>query len=375
MSIQYTKSIATSNGIKLNLGSKHRKLEGFDNLDKIFGWLFQNGLPQYQDGSVDGITISHALMFLTPAELTKFMKEMWRVLKIDGVVRITEDDTENPLSDFYQTGNIKSNPSCLTGPNMMRGVLEETGFKVYDVDRTTTHFSDNSLMQAYRGGAPNVFFIEGVKQKTKTSVLMEGIKNQGKPFKIPNCSRDELPQFFVDMGFKVGAEIGVYKGEFSEKFCKVGLNHFAIDPWIAFPGQGRTQQVQERQDFLYGHTKRVLDPYPNCTVIRKTSMDAVKDFINGSLDYVYIDGNHELKYIVEDIVEWSKKIKKGGIVSGHDYWNTNPLANNVICHGEAAVNAYTQAYGIKNFYIFGKMYPLEEQKKDNKWFSWMFIKQ
>ena len=62
--------------IKLNLGSKYRKLPGFDNLDKLFGWYFQEGLPQYADQSVDGITISHALMFLTPSELRTFAKEM-----------------------------------------------------------------------------------------------------------------------------------------------------------------------------------------------------------------------------------------------------------------------------------------------------------
>lgn len=150
--------------IKLNLGSKHRKLPGFDNLDKLFGWYFQSGLPKYKDNSVDGITISHALMFLKVEELQKFAKEMWRVLKPAGVVRITEDDTENPKSAWYKTGNLKSGPSCLTGPKMMRHELEQANFKVFDVDRKTTNFKDDSLMQTYRGGPPNVFFIEGVKK-------------------------------------------------------------------------------------------------------------------------------------------------------------------------------------------------------------------
>lgn len=155
---------SNSTKIKLNLGCKHRKLSGFDNLDKIFGWLFQDGLPEYADGTVDGITISHALMFLTTSELTTFMKEAWRVLKVDGVIRITEDDTENPQSDMYGTGCIKSGPRCLTGPKMMRGMLKGAGFKVYDVDQKTTHFYDRSLMQAYRGGPPKRFFIEAIKK-------------------------------------------------------------------------------------------------------------------------------------------------------------------------------------------------------------------
>ena len=128
--------------VKLNLGSKYRRLKGFDNLDKIFGWRFQDGLPQYQDDSVDGITISHAVMFLTMDELRVFIKEMYRVLKKGGVVRITEDDTENPKSRWYKTGNERSQPSCLLGAKIMRKEPEECGFKVYDVNREVTHFID-----------------------------------------------------------------------------------------------------------------------------------------------------------------------------------------------------------------------------------------
>ena len=65
--------------IKLNLGCKRRTLPGFDNLDKIYGWYFQDGLVQYGNGTVAGITISHALMFLNNDQLKKFTTEMWRV--------------------------------------------------------------------------------------------------------------------------------------------------------------------------------------------------------------------------------------------------------------------------------------------------------
>jgi glycosyltransferase involved in cell wall biosynthesis len=61
-------------------------------------------------------------------------------------------------------------------------------------------------------------------------------------------------------------------------------------------------------------------------------MQAVTDFADESLDFVYIDGNHQLKYVVEDIVEWTKKIKKGGIIAGHDYIYTNPRTVAGICH-------------------------------------------
>src|SRR4029078_12029070 len=115
-----------------------------------------------------------------------------------------------------------------------------------------------------------------------------------------------------------GAEIGVDKGAFSQEFCEAGLTLHAIDPW-KYDDDYQDSRSQERLDFLYGHTKRILAPYPDCTIIRKTSMEAVKDFKDESLDFVYIDGNHQLRYVIEDLVEWSKKIRSGGIISGHDY--------------------------------------------------------
>lgn len=204
--------------------------------------------------------------------------------------------------------------------------------------------------------------------------LIDGIKLKGSPAEIPDCSRDDLPQFFVEMGFKVGAEIGIHKGAFTEKFCQAGLKMYAIDPWMAYKGAGRTQEEQTRQDFLYGHTQRTLAPYKDCQIIRKTSMEALKDFEENSLDFVYIDGDHRFLFVAEDIYEWYSKVKKGGIVSGHDYFNTRPGANNVICHVKSIVDGFIEAFGIENFYVFGRSKPIEEEKRDDKVLSWMFLK-
>lgn len=204
--------------------------------------------------------------------------------------------------------------------------------------------------------------------------LVEAIKEKksGRPFEIPGCTRSDLPELFVEMGFTTGAEIGVYKGAFTEKFCAVGLKMFAIDPWIAYQGAGRTQQEQERQNFLYGHTQRTLAPYPNCSIIRSTSQDAIKYFRDESLDFVYIDGDHSFKQFAADIVEWSKKVRHGGIVSGHDYFYFGPHQENLICQVGPVVDAYIKVFEIENFYIFGKVENAKD--KDDRYPSWMFVK-
>jgi len=204
--------------------------------------------------------------------------------------------------------------------------------------------------------------------------LIDAIKQTGKPFTIPDCGRDELPEFFKQLGFTTGAEVGVYKGAFTEKFCMAGLKMYAIDPWLAYSGAGRTQKEQDRQDFLYGHTRRQLDKYPSCTVIRKKSMDALDNFKDQSLDFVYIDGDHKFPAVAEDIYGWFWKVKKGGIIAGHDYFQTSPGANNVICQVQPVVDAFIKTFAIPNFYIFGRSKPLEKEAKDDKFLSWMFFR-
>lgn len=175
--------------------------------------------------------------------------------------------------------------------------------------------------------------------------------------------RSELPQYFKSLGFVKGAEIGVYKGEFTNALCLAGLFVYAIDPWLAYPEQTR----QERQDFIYGHAQRYLRRHKNCRIIRKTSMEAVKDFADESLDFVYIDGDHSFKSIACDIVEWEKKIRKGGIVSGHDYRGQSSQ------FVEPVVDAYVRAYNIKNLEIFSSIHQAKDRGDRQK--SWMWVKQ
>ena len=200
---------------------------------------------------------------------------------------------------------------------------------------------------------------------------MEGFKNlKGNPVRIEDVSRDELPEFFKELGFKVGAEIGVYKAEYMVKFCEAGMSMTGVDPWLAYAGAGRSPQRQERQEFIYEHAQRVIAPYQNTsTLMRKNSMDAVNMFRDEALDFVYIDGDHSFKHVAMDIFEWAKKVKKGGIVAGHDYFSTNPKAQNVICHVQPVVDAYVRVYKIPNLWVFGR-----DDVQNEKAISWMFIK-
>jgi hypothetical protein len=202
--------------------------------------------------------------------------------------------------------------------------------------------------------------------------IIDGLKLIGRPAEIPDCSRDDLPQFFVEMGYKAGAEIGVAKGEFSEKFAKAGLKLYAIDPWREYR-DFKHSRGQTRLDSQFEHTKRVLAPYAKCKIIRKTSMEAAEDFEDGSLDFVYIDANHGFRYIAEDLWEWSKKVRKGGVISGHDYAISKDAHDKYSYHVKFAVDGFIRAKEILTFYVLGRKETLPDEKRD-KWRSWMWIK-
>src|SRR3990167_3936641 len=135
------------------------------------------------------------------------------------------------------------------------------------------------------------------------------------------CSRwRSLPRLFRNLGFTLGAEIGVEIGAFSKYLCQDNpkLKLYSIDSWSAYKDYGYGKS-QNRQNSYYQRAQVKLAPY-NCKIIKDFSMNAVKRFKDESLDFVYIDASHEYTHVKEDIREWSRKVRKGGIVSGHDYY-------------------------------------------------------
>lgn len=209
--------------------------------------------------------------------------------------------------------------------------------------------------------------------------IEEGIRTlTGKPVEIPDCSRDDLPAFFKETGRFKGVEIGVYKGQNFEGFAKAGLDVTGIDPWGMYKDYGNPRG-QARLDEQYEHTKRLVAPYPNAKLLRKKSMDALEDFEDGSLDFVYIDGNHQFAYVAEDIYHWAIKLKQGGILSGHDYarYKSNSICGG--CHAKEVVDAYAIAYNLKSYFVLGRhKAPTNNDKSKgeirDQFRSWLIVK-
>jgi hypothetical protein len=202
--------------------------------------------------------------------------------------------------------------------------------------------------------------------------LIDGIKLKGRPAEIPNCSRDDLPELFKELGFKVGVEIGVFEGNFTEVLGKSGLKVYGVDPWLVYEDYGHPDyaSVAEKR---YQKSLRRLAPYPNVTILREMSQDALKRFENESIDFVYIDGNHQFKYIAEDLYDWWKKVKKGGIICGHDYAYFKSRSPCGGCQVREVVDAYAKSFNI-DFWVIGNKKRKNPTDVRDDYRSWFFIK-
>ena len=189
------------------------------------------------------------------------------------------------------------------------------------------------------------------------------------PIEIPDYGRNNLAELFAELKFNTGVEIGVESGLYSEILCKANPNlHLnCVDAWTPYKGYRDYVKTSTIHGF-YEVAKERLSKY-NTTMIRKFSMDAVKDFADRSLDFVYIDGNHTIEYVINDIAEWSKKVKIGGIIAGHDYHNY--LKRRQI-HVVDAVHAYTHAWQIYPWFVTGTREKIDGKVRDTvRSFFWI----
>lgn len=180
-------------------------------------------------------------------------------------------------------------------------------------------------------------------------------------------NRKELAEYFHQLGFKKGVEMGVFDGRYSEVLLQnnPNLELWSVDCWQVYDGY-KDHRFQRSVDRAYARAVERLKPY-NCHIVKKFGMDALADFEDESLDFVYLDGNHQYKAISQDLPAWAKKVRIGGIVSGHDYYVTKSNKAGVI----HAVDEYVAKHGYE---LHTTPWDEEAEHVDDKQPSWYFVK-
>ena len=110
--------------------------------------------------------------------------------------------------------------------------------------------------------------------------------------------------------FTSGAELGVQEGVTFKHLIEncPQLTLHGVDIWGESPEYKR-------------YCKEVLEyaeSNPRAIIHRKMTTQAVHDFENESLDFIFIDADHSYSAVKADIKLWEPKVKKGGYICGHD---------------------------------------------------------
>lgn len=122
----------------------------------------------------------------------------------------------------------------------------------------------------------------------------------------------------------IGAEIGVFQGDFSHKILKQTRPDilFLVDVFTGkmTSGDKNGENLKEISlDESYDHlTSRYLWE-PSVKLYKGYSSSFFNSIPYGMLDFVYIDGDHSYEGCKADLEAACKKVKVGGIIAGHDY--------------------------------------------------------
>lgn len=117
----------------------------------------------------------------------------------------------------------------------------------------------------------------------------------------------------------MAVEVGVRDGHFS-KFILDNTSVkklYAIDPW-------ENNKELSTAEESFKQCKTFLEPFgERAEMVKGYSPSAAGMFEDESLDFVYIDGLHDYESVKADIEGFYPKVKKGGIIAGHDYNESN----------------------------------------------------
>lgn len=156
-------------------------------------------------------------------------------------------------------------------------------------------------------------------------------------------SREAILQFLPRNG--IGAEVGVAHGDYSEVILKAAepLALHLIDPW-SYLEHGSdllgsaTLLTSMTQQAASGITS--FEAPEECDagnrqfeaigarfaadrrvhLHRQFSYKAVHQFPENYFDFVYIDGNHNYEFALRDLHDFAGKLKRGGLLFGHDFF-------------------------------------------------------
>ena len=140
---------------------------------------------------------------------------------------------------------------------------------------------------------------------------------------------DNKTQYFYDFLISempdngIFVECGAWQGKSSAYLCdnsKDRFNIYIVDHWQGSKNETNgPHKVATEMDvyevFLSNMGERNFIP------IKTDSKNASQTFADNTCDIVFIDMGHTYEEVKEDITNWLPKVKSGGYLCGHDYYD------------------------------------------------------
>jgi hypothetical protein len=124
----------------------------------------------------------------------------------------------------------------------------------------------------------------------------------------------------------VALEVGSWVGNGSTRVLVEGLRAvggtlYCVDTWEGSDNVRHHAERHERHGDLFTVFADNVSRYGGRRVVRplvKPSVAASRLFPDGSLDLVFIDGNHGYSHVKQDVLAWLPKVSASGVLCGHD---------------------------------------------------------
>ncbi len=144
-----------------------------------------------------------------------------------------------------------------------------------------------------------------------------------------NPDRAFFANLFRYGGFKSGIEVGVANGRFSEHFLKVNsanpISWHMVEPFPNAELKSCFQIFGDGQaSFKVGRWQTEnIGAQAELQFSMKMSTDGqlLDSIADNSIDFVYLDGAHEYEVVKLELPLFFAKVRKGGVLAGHDYCN------------------------------------------------------
>lgn len=131
-----------------------------------------------------------------------------------------------------------------------------------------------------------------------------------------------IPELLKKYKNPVGIEIGSDHGWTTEYLLDVvdGLVLHTVDPYTAYIDWNGSPADQSSRTSVYDGFKNRIKRFGDRNIHHElTSDDAASNFEDESIDFIFIDGIHTYEQVTLDCNNYYSKIKKGGLITGHDY--------------------------------------------------------